>query len=228
MGNETRTRIMVALVPIVSACCFVACCQGCGEPEEHRNERLRKEHINSLARDFYQHVNDAESSAKRKSYDDAIDEYTTAIDLHKSIVKEGGLRKIGLRRVSLHLERGLCYYNKCMQQYQLRDVQLHQPDVEPLPPDAQKAIADFSACIAEVIDYDIAYYWRAKFYMEIHYSSRNKYTENKYLDMAIADYRRAVEISADEDPDSKDHRRYKAGLKHALKWKAERAEMKLD
>src|SRR5271166_5299566 len=98
--------LLRSVVPSMWICCLVACCQGCGEPVEHRNERLRMERIISLVREFEKHLENAESFGERDQYDDAIGQYTTAIDLYEVIVKEGGQRNIPRRRSWPRLNRG--------------------------------------------------------------------------------------------------------------------------
>jgi tetratricopeptide (TPR) repeat protein len=218
MGNETRTRIVVVLVPIVSACCFVACCQGCGKSEESRMVRLKRDRANQFFRESEKHFENAKSLAKRGQYDDEIDEYTTVIREHDLIVKEQG--EVFIRNGwYARLFRGICYKEKCNREHQFSNVQQHLVDLEPLPPDAQRAIADFTKCTAEDIAGE-AYYYRAEFYLYI-----NMFTEvhtpkaKKYLDMAIEDYRRAVDIGTElysDEPDSNDLKKLKRGLAHAL------------
>jgi hypothetical protein len=220
MGNMTRTRIMVVLVPIASACCFVACCQGCGEPVERSIERRKRDRGNQFFRESEKHFENARSFAKRGQYDDEIDEYTTVIREHDLIVKEQG--EVFTRNGwQARLWRGMCFREKCEREYQFQKVQERLVDLEPLPPDAQRAIADFTACTADDVAGE-AHYRRAGFYLYINFCTKG-YTPKakKYIDMAVEDYQRAVDIATDfySNPDSDDLKKlkkFKSSLATAL------------
>ncbi len=200
------------------ACFLATCYQGCGEPVERSIEKRKTDRANQFFDESNKHFENAESFAKRHQFDDEIDEYTTVIHEHDLIVKQQG--HVWTRNGwYARLYRGICYSNKYLREEQFRSVQRRLVDLEPLPPDAQKAIADFTACTADDVA-GLAFYYRAELYMAINVRT-DGYTPKakKYLDMAIEDYRRAVDSGNDlysDDPDSAELKKLKRGLEHAL------------
>ena len=185
--SHTNSYAAICLLMVVS--------HGCGNPRTEESNWDRQDRISQQAEE---HIKKGKELKKWKGeLDNAIAEFTKPILESREALRLKRIDSEPVQVLQATYERGLAYVQRF---YETRSVD-----------DAKKAIADFDTCIDNGFEgapnYDLgALYY--EMYLDV-----NDNTGEKYIDLAIRNYKKALAAGSLDDDQKK---KYKKGLDEAV------------